>query len=102
MPNHTTNVVRFSGEPDKIVAVIALLKGCNDFDFNKLIPMPAGLPGKVAVDVSDLPEWYTWSVANWGTKWQAYDHRVPELSADGGQVQYVFLTAWAYPEPIFN
>jgi hypothetical protein len=41
------------------------------------------------------PGWYGWSIANWGTKWNAYDYKA--RSAD----TFEFRTAWAPPAPIF-
>jgi hypothetical protein len=40
--------------------------------------------------------WYHWSCANWGTKWNAYD--VERVS--GGEV--MFRTAWAAPHPVIE
>ena len=37
--------------------------------------------------------WYDWHLANWGTKWNAYD----QYSADGSEV-ISFNTAWSTPE----
>jgi hypothetical protein len=40
--------------------------------------------------------WYTWSCANWGTKWNAYDvERVSEH-------EVMFRTAWAAPHPVIG
>lgn len=44
--------------------------------------------------------WYTWKVANWGTKWNAYDFESRERG-DGVYV-FKFETAWSFPEPIFR
>lgn len=44
--------------------------------------------------------WYTWSCANWGTKWNAYDICPAEPSDE--ELQYTFFTAWSFPEPIFQ
>lgn len=46
-------------------------------------------------------DWYSWSVANWGTKWNSF--RFEEIS--GGLVtdfSFKFETAWSFPTPIFN
>jgi len=44
--------------------------------------------------------WYEWSVANWGTKWDAYDYE--ERDAQPGCFVFKFETAWSPPEPIFE
>lgn len=38
-------------------------------------------------------DWYSWSIANWGTKWNAY-----EISKDENSIS--FDTAWSTPAPI--
>jgi len=40
-------------------------------------------------------DWYGWSTANWGTKWNAYNQEVRE----DGDIK--FETAWSTPEPVF-
>lgn len=43
--------------------------------------------------------WYSWSLANWGTKWNAYDFRL--IAEDDDRLDLSFDTAWSPPEPIF-
>ncbi|MFC3058561.1 DUF1281 family ferredoxin-like fold protein [Paenirhodobacter populi] len=43
--------------------------------------------------------WYSWSIANWGTKWNAYSFRL--IAEDDDQLDFSFDTAWSPPEPIF-
>lgn len=45
-------------------------------------------------------DWYSWSVANWGTKWGAYSFAV--LNTAPGRLEFRFDTAWSTPEPIFE
>ena len=42
--------------------------------------------------------WYDWSIANWGTKWDAYDISLER--EPNGRLVYVFDTAWSPPTPI--
>lgn len=44
--------------------------------------------------------WYTWSIDNWGTKWNACETHVSYDDNDFGVVH--FDTAWSYPEPIID
>lgn len=45
--------------------------------------------------------WYSWSVANWGTKWNAYSSVTdPEGSGDSATVK--FDTAWCPPLPVLE
>ena len=44
--------------------------------------------------------WYDWRLANWDTKWDAYDVVVTDDDPD--QLEVEFNTAWAPPEAICN
>lgn len=44
--------------------------------------------------------WYDWSIANWGTKWNAYDQELVEDHPV--EYSFVFYTAWAPPDPIID
>lgn len=41
--------------------------------------------------------WYSWNIANWGTKWNCYSFR--PVSDD--PLEFLFETAWGFPEPVF-
>ena len=67
-----------------------------------------GLGGKpITQEMSDrfkkeygYDNWYDWTNANWGTKW---DTNCQEVSiGDFGEVEYKFDTPWGPPEPIYN
>lgn len=45
-------------------------------------------------------DWYTWSIDNWGTKWNAYDGYVNEVEEDCFIV--FFYTAWSPPMPVLE
>mgnify|MGYP000892057814 FL=1 len=44
-------------------------------------------------------DWYSWSIANWGTKWGAF--RFVELNGEA-YYSFQFETAWSFPTPIFH
>jgi hypothetical protein len=47
--------------------------------------------------------WYGWSIANWGTKWNACDPEIEdEDSPQWGYAAITFRTAWDAPEPVFH
>lgn len=46
------------------------------------------------------PTWYEWSVANWGTKWNAYGY--DEYTDYSGCKELTFETAWSAPHPILK
>ena len=42
-------------------------------------------------------DWYSWSTANWGTKWNAYSQ-----SSEEGSNEISFETAWSTPYPVIE
>ena len=46
--------------------------------------------------------WYDWSIANWGTKWNACHALILDLRLDDGYVEIAFDTAWAAPLPVLR
>ncbi len=65
------------------------------FDFENIIPMPPEVIASFDQPGAD-PLWYSWSIDNWGTKWNAY-----EIESDGYDT-WVFQTTWAHPTPIIE
>lgn len=72
-------------------------------DFDKVIPMPDDIYR------GDLPlthpygahNWYDWSIANWGTKWNSYGHGIPQYTrGNPSRVVFEFDTAWNFPYPV--
>ena len=54
-------------------------------------------------------DWYDWSIANWGTKWNAYEVEysvgpIPNASPiiNGRELSYSLVPAWAEPRPIIS
>ena len=68
-------------------------------DFNSVLPMPAdifrGPLGAAEEAKYGDRNWYDWSLANWGTKWNAID---PVEYGDGVS----FQTAWSHPSPVIE
>ena len=108
MPNHVTNILRVSGDPNKVSAMFKAIKndeiGLGSIDFNKVIPMPnhifQGNLGMAERVKYGKDNWYDWSIANWGTKWNSYgyDAEYTPKEFDGEHIE--FQTAWSYPDPI--
>lgn len=97
MPNHITNRIEFHGEQSNIDKVLELIKGEEEcIDFNKIVPMPDNIfRGNVGAKERELygtNNWYDWSIANWGTKWNAY-----YSSVDAANNAITFDTAWSCP-----
>lgn len=100
MPNHV--YVRLTADRDVISSIWD-----NDeevVDFNLVKPMPDEInpdsPDYVTKSsVGTLPDWYNWSVENWGTKWNAYDSKLlGDWQGDKGSCSVSFTTAWSSPE----
>lgn len=90
MPNHVTNIVVARKE-----VIDALLNEKGRVDFERIIPMPE-IIYRGALSFEDEirlqgRDWYNWSIANWGTKWNAYDS---ERLSD---TKVQFDTAWSHP-----
>jgi hypothetical protein len=97
MPNHVTNKIEFYGEQSNIDKVFELIKGETEcIDFNKILPMPEhifqGNLGPEERAKYGTNNWYDWSIANWGTKWNAYYSR---LDRESNTIE--FDTAWSCP-----
>jgi hypothetical protein len=99
MPNHIFNRVSFDADGDKLQEIVDFLAGVDDggeatvFDFNKIVTQP-----KFSDDggADGLPDWYSWRLAHWGTKWDAYDIDF----WDGNQI--TFSTAWSTPTQVIK
>jgi hypothetical protein len=94
MPNWVTNHIYAEDH------VLDALISNDEVDFNSIIPMPDDVyRGNLGVqEEKKYPgqqNWYGWSLANWGTKWNASD-----TARESNCVK--FNTAWSFPEPIFR
>ena len=112
MPNWCMNTVSFFGSKSDVEELVALLdsvgieeEGCV-FDFSRILPEPE-FSGEKQAGV--MPDWYTWRVNTWGTKWNACSVEVinpiqdyqPSVNSDEisplSMITYAFDTAWAPP-----
>lgn len=100
MPNHVVNEVIFSCITQSLRNDL-LSACCNEHqqvDFERLVPAPinswrggVSASHEKAFPHNDLD----WCRANWGTKWNAYGHRQPELTDNGLILR--FDSAWRPP-----
>lgn len=106
MPNHITTRIKITGDPEAVKRVLNKIKndefGMGTIDFEKIIPMPKNIfKGNLGVRERELygnNNWYDWSVANWGTKWNAYGF---DPNTDySKEKELKFLTAWSAPHPV--
>ena len=117
MPNHCHNRVTFysDNKPELIQKLYKIFK--SDNIFGQFVPEPDW--SKTPNEAGELPiqpepdsiyppkfpdgkiddRWYDWRLANWGTKWDAY-----EVDIDDSELEYgfevTFDTAWSPPEAI--
>lgn len=84
--------------------------GCTDLNDPKLVEwIKEKYPGAVAsaenvikaYAETGFPNWYDWSVARWGTKWNAYQTVLTDLP-EGDGLELLFETAWSPPEPVLR
>lgn len=116
MPNHAANILTITGPTDSVLYFVDKVSGGTktNFDFNSVLPIPEELanttsPVRIGLGITqkesdDLIEkygynnWYDWKLANWGTKWGAYDVGEWEIVSgqDGKSIAKVFYnTAWS-------
>jgi hypothetical protein len=92
-----TPMLDYSWVKDKNIATLEQLR--QHFDLDPVNRRTADLH-KANIDRYGFPTWYEWSIANWGTKWNAC---YTEISAiEDGYINIVFDTAWSFPDPIFE
>lgn len=105
-----TNMINEQGEFDfeKVLPMPEILKhtrsGFRKFDGVEHCVWYSGLDGERPFTQDEQTEliekygyldWYEWSIANWGTKWNT-----GRTVCDSGAVE--FETAWSFPEGVFN
>ncbi len=85
MPNWCSNTIEISGDAEDIKKLLQNAKGeKSDFSLDQLVPIPK----------EEADNWYSWNVANWGTKWDLSDV-VVEVNDDNVIVNC--QTAWGPP-----
>lgn len=108
MPNHVTNNVLIQGNETRIRKLLAAIQndevGVGSISFEKIIPMPDHIH-RGDLRVEDFLEhgkdnWYTWRMANWGTKWDAYGYAASSYPQGSWSLQ--FRTAWSAPHPVMT
>jgi len=102
MPNWCYNSLSVSHEdPAMIERFVAAVE--NDRLLNEFVPMPEELRSTTSpsptneslVEKYGVSDWYSWSVENWGTKWDISDACADCI--DKNSVTAGFNTAWSPP-----
>jgi len=116
MPNWCQNEVTVRARTKKdINQFIKFVKGIpledtqvNPFCLHKIEPMPKELLDNRTSIPGDVPDWYNWRLANWGTKWDipdcetTHNQHTPDMDGFKYTSLYSFETAWSPPEPIYT
>jgi hypothetical protein len=111
MPNWIRIALEISGDKKQMTEFINTIGDGVDseqiINFEKIIPPPSNLfRGNIGREEEEyckrnnIPNWYEWNTANWGTKWNA---SYCELNFNQeGHMVLLFETAWALPVPILE
>lgn len=110
MPNWCNNMLRVTARDDsasqQLAEFMAKAKGADtDLSLGNYIPMPPELvaqrspcrdPDRAADNTAryGAPDWKTWCVNNWGTKW---DVEARLMFQDSWIAEYEFTSAWTPP-----
>ena len=121
MPNHCNNTLEFSGKRSQCFDfarehyrapedwdTLSPKEGKTILDFSLCAPYPKTLSERQKYAERSNTGWYSYHVANWGTKWNAYDvcpETFPEViegitedtKNDTASGEYQFTTAWSPP-----
>lgn len=116
MPNWCNNTFELVAPKEKVREFESFLEEKNGKDwFDFFLPCPAELKDGGAVSFHDEPkpdlvekygasDWYTWSVNNWGCKWNcdAQDWNVEDYDDDNLSIRFWFDSPWGPPTELYN
>lgn len=106
MPNWCYN--RVTIEHDDAEKIAKLLEAIKEKRFfNHIVPMPEAMrntvspsaPNHELLNLYGASNWYDWSIAHWGTKWEA---RVEDIEEDTNCLNLYFETAWGPPIQVYD
>ena len=95
MPNWCSNTITITGSVETLSQLKPVIEAGEGL-LNAIKPMPEAI--KNTSSPSDTPNWYDWSVDNWGTKWDVECHLEFKDNGDGtAEISGWFDSAWAPP-----
>lgn len=109
MPNRCENrLTIWHKDADVLDNLMAQVRADDNGDLFKYIkPMPdntfrgaLGNKEREECERKGIPNWYDWSIDNWGTKWDAC--QMDWSHGDDGNVTFTFNTAWSPPIPVYE
>ena len=116
MPNWCNNTFELVAPKEKVREFESFLNEKNGKDwFDFFLPCPAELKDGGPVSPHDAPkpdliekygasDWYTWSVNNWGCKWNcdAQDWNVDDYDDENLSIKFWFDSPWGPPTELYN
>ena len=109
MPNWVRNHIEFGTDKVLKECITKTERDMDEFDFNKVIPMPKELEEENGLEKLTIEErllflkehngcdnWYDWCIQNWGTKWNSNETFIINDKV------VEFDTAWSMPEPVLR
>jgi hypothetical protein len=112
MPNWCNNTITIEGDADKIRALWDAAQAADSGLLNAMVPMPDGLRGTIKGTGDDaqvtehdgFTNWYDWSVARWGTKWEVNMEGLEFEDLGNGRAQITGYadSAWGPPVDAFQ
>tara|TARA_R100001510_G_C7646258_1_gene203558 strand:+ start:120 stop:728 length:609 start_codon:yes stop_codon:yes gene_type:complete len=118
MPNWFYFSLSVRGKKEDVEQFVENVKGSEkyetegrEFDFNHFIPQPKNiyreplsLDKEKELEKSGIPNWYTWNIDNWGTKWNAVcdDEESVGIQESPHEHTYRLRTAWSFPSPVIS
>jgi|TARA_R110000787_G_scaffold150692_5_gene264617 hypothetical protein len=113
MPNWTRNIMHVDGDVKEVKKFLKHMG--KQMDFQKVLPMPEdcftdnlGDKERKMCEDQGIPNWYDWSIENWGTKWNANNVEGDvEVDKYGKKAQFLHLTyrfetAWDTPREVIR
>ena len=99
MPNWCENFVTFSHDDlEKVKELKTAFEENNGLNY--LNPMPKELENTTAP--SEVLNWYTWRIDNWGTKWEPSPEYDVDINLAEKSLDLSFLSAWSPPIGVYE
>ena len=106
MPNWCSNNISISGPREKIESIYNQITSEDESKglLDALVPMPQEIRDTLK-EGSQTQDWYSWSIDNWGTKWEVNGEGL-ELQLDGdsneASIHGYFDSAWGPPTTAYE
>lgn len=96
----TMNLTKSMPESEYSTAASELVKKYEKLSVNDSDLLSFGKQIYSNIQKYGSPDWYDWSIRNWGSKWNSYGYDDEPFHDEENQIE--FLTAWSNVEPIME